>query len=438
MARTVRHFSLHRITGARPGLGEGTELRVVADVEEGVLPLIEMETAVIRGYARQEHWPHRWVTLFVLEDLQPLVRQLRLGAAPASLTTLSPALGHPPGGELAKGQPLSPESAAALEYRPVVNVYDLADLTGCNIFANRRAMVEQGYWDDPLALRGLLAHEHAHPLAENETARASRRLKLELQDFGLALSVVERLRIEEKGTPKSEISTSRNAPAGFEIQRNGGWIANPPQAFRDLPEIENRKLVVSHALRNEGAAEPSKIAQVLTSLAKKLCLYAPREIFANEVTIQSGFADGLLHLNLRNVDNAGRSVSGRDGLVQQLRQEAAQGNLTPAAAEQFLFVGDLSGYLDLALEVASFDRAGRAADARSLETTLQRAVFPHLDPLIPQAFADLRDRYIDLRADLTGPGLLAWCRGVLDTLIRVSAEKGLKIAYRLSLMADGG
>ncbi len=403
MARTVRHFSLHRIAGARPGLGEGTELRVVADVEAGVLPVIQAEEAVIRGYISTEFrnsksevrihcWPHRWVTLFVLEDLQPLVRQLRLGAAPASLTTLGPALGHPRRGEPAKGQALypngalSPESAAALEYRPVVNVYDLADLTGCNIFANRRAMVEQGYWDDPLALRGLLAHEHAHPLGENETARASRQLQLEIQ-------------WEEEEPGRRGDAETRT-------------VALPPR--HRVPML-----------------------QVLTSLAEKLCLYAPREIFANEVTIQSGFADGLLHLNLRNVDNAGRSVSGRDGLVQQLRQEAAQGNLTPAAADLVLLVGDLNGYLDLALEVAPFYRAGRAADASSLETALQTAVFPHLDGLVPQAFADLRDRYIDLRTDLTGPGLLAWGRGVLDALVRVLAEKGLKIAYRLSLIADG-
>jgi len=390
MTRTVRHFSLHRIAGARPGPGEGTELRVVADVENGVLPVIQVEEVVIREYARQSRWPHRWVTLFILEDLQPLIRQLRLGAAPASLTPLGPALGHPPGGEPAKGQalwlrnrqPLSPESAAALEYRPVVNVYDLADLTGCNIFANRRAMVAQGYWEDPLALRGLLAHEHAHPLAENETSRASRRLRLQIADCGL--------RIEEDENSKSK--------------------------------IQNLK---------------SKIVPVLTSLAEKLCLYAPREIFANEVTIQSGFADGLLHLNLRNVDNAGRSVAGRDGLVQQLRQEAAQGNLTPAAADLVLLVGDLSGYLDLALEVAPFYRAGRAADASSLETALQTAVFPYLDRLVPQAFADLRNRYIDLRTDLTEPELLLWGQGVLDTLTGALAGKGLKIAYRLSLIADG-
>ena len=46
MARTVKHFSLHRIAG--------TELRVVADVEDGVLPVIQVEEVVIRGYAGTE------------------------------------------------------------------------------------------------------------------------------------------------------------------------------------------------------------------------------------------------------------------------------------------------------------------------------------------------------------------------------------------------
>jgi hypothetical protein len=70
-----------------------------------------------------------------------------------------------------------------------------------------------------------------------------------------------------------------------------------------------------------------------------------------------------------------------------------------------------------------------------LVTALQSAVFPRLDRLVPQAFADLRDRYVDLRTDLTGPELLAWGQGVLDILVRVLAEKGQKIAYRLSQTA---
>jgi len=378
MSRTVKHFSLHRISGVHPEHGKGTELRVVADVEEGVLSLIEVETAVIRGYTRQEHWPHHWVTLFILEDLQPLVRQLRLGANSSSVTPSGPSLGHPAdiGEALIEGQYPAPEEGADLNHRPVVNIYDLADLAGCNIFINRRAMVAEGYWDDPLAIQGLLAHEHAHPLAENETTRASRRLKFEISDLGF--------QIEKISGP------------GFQIRNLG-----------------------------------PKITSLLTFLAMKLCLYAPRELFANEITIRDGFAEALSHLDLRNVDNASRSVAGREGLSRQLQQEVTQGSLTPAAADLLLLIGDLNGYLDLALEVAPFYRTGRFADGRALEATLEAAVFPRLDPLVPRTFTALRDQYIALGDSLSPAELINWTTDVLDALFKDIAEKSLNLLYRL-------
>jgi len=347
MSRTVKHISLHRIAA--------TELRVVADVEEGVLPLIQVEEAIIREYARQARWPHRWVTLFILEDLKPLVRQLHRGASPASLG--------------AAGYNLLPESAAALNKRPLVNLYDLADLSGCNVFVNRRAMVAQDYWEDYLALRGLLAHEHAHPLAENVATRLSRQM---------------RLQIEEDENSKSE--------------------------------IRNLK---------------SKISPVLTSLSEKLCLFAPREIFANEMAIRSGFAEALLHLNLRNVENAARSVAGREELTRQLQREIAQGDLTTAGANLLLLVGDLNGQLPLSLEVAPFYRAGRAAEGRRLDASLEIAVFPHLDPLAVQAFIALKDQYLTLRPDLGSLDLMVWGNGVLNILVKTLAEKGLTLQLRL-------
>lgn len=382
MVRTVKHFSLHRIAG--------TELRIVADVDRGVLPLIQVEETVIREYVRHEHWPHRWVTLFILEDLQPLARQLRLGANPPSLSPPGPALGHPMsmGEWSAREYRLSSERGAALDYRPVVNIYDLADLASCNIFVNQRVMVEQGYWDDPLAQQGLLAHEHAHPQAENETVQASRRLRFQISDFGFRI---------EDGNSKSKTCDERSRT------------------------IENRK---------------SKIALVLTRLAEKLCLDAPREILANEVTIQSGFAEALLHLDLHNVGNAGRSVAGRRGLTRQLQQEVTQGNLTPAGADLLLLVGDMSGYLDLALEIAPFYRAGRAADARVLETALETTIFPRLDAMLPQAFTSLRDQYIALRTDMTLPELITWGAGVLETLTGLLSEKGLALQCHLWMVEE--
>jgi len=358
MARTVKHFSLHRIGG--------TELRVVADVEVGVLPVVQVEEAVIRGYAQQRLWPHRWVTLFVLQDLQPLVRQL----------TPTPPLPLPGGGSEGEGSALPPGGAAALDQRPVVNVYDLADPSGCHVFVNQQAMVKEGYWDDPLAIRGLLAHEHAHPLAENETTQASRRLQVELS---------------------MEPPPSDTGPGAHDRR----WTAE----------------------------RQDKIHRLLTLLADKLCLYAPREVFANEVTIRSGFGEALFHLDRRTVDNARRSVAGREELRRQLQQEVIQGNLTPAAADVLLLIGDLKGYLDLALETAPFYRTGGESEAQELEKVLETAVFPHLEPQVARAYTAMREQYIALCAGLTLPELTAWGEGVLNVLVEALAEKGLILHY---------
>lgn len=345
--RTVKHFSLHRIAG--------TELRFVSDVETGVLPVLQEEEAVIRGYARRGHWPHRSVTLFVLQDLQPLLRQIRAGA------------------RLPAGLP------AAMNDRPVLNVYDLADLAACNVFVNRQAMVTAGYWDDALAIRALLAHEHAHPLAENGTTRASRGLMVELS------------------LPAAAPLPPNSGEAG------GGW----------------------------GADRQDRVRRLLTELADKLGLSAPREVFTNELALRSGFGEALLHLDRRNVANAAEGVKGRKALRRQLEQEVAQGHLSSVAADQLLLIGDLESYLHLALEVAPFYRAGRETEARELETVLETAVFPHLEPEAPRSFTRLRDQYIALRSDLTLAELEAWVREVLSILAEALAGKELLLQYRL-------
>jgi hypothetical protein len=345
--RTIKHFSLHRTAG--------TELRVVADTEAGVLRLIEIEEAVVQRYAGQGLWSHQWVALFILQDLRPLLRQLR------------PTAHMPPGG------------LAALEHRPVVNIYDLADLSGCHVFVNQRAAVREGYWGDIRAMRGLLAHEHAHPLSENETVKASRDLRLDL-----AL----------------DVSGSR-----------GGirW----------------------HSDREE------KVHRLLAALADELCVYAPREVFANDLVLRSGFGEALLHLNRRNATNARHSVAGRGELRQLLRQEVAEGDLSPMAAELLLLIGDLRGYLDMALEVAPFYRAGREDDAQELETILEEAVFPHLEPEVATAYTALRDEYIALRPDMTSAKLIAWEEGVLSILASAIAKKGLLLRHHLQTSGEG-
>jgi len=147
MRRAVKHVELHRIGT--------TELRVVSDVDTGETAVVQAEEAVIRAYMQRGNWPHRLVSLFILNDLQPLARQVASSALP-------------PGG------------AAALDTRTVINLYDLANPGACHVFVNQQMMLKEGYWDDMLAVRGLLAHEHAHPLAENATTRASRALGVDL------------------------------------------------------------------------------------------------------------------------------------------------------------------------------------------------------------------------------------------------------------------
>ena len=347
----VTHFTLHRVGG--------TELRVVSDVEVGILPVIQEEEEVIRGYVQHELWRHQWVTLFILQDFQPLVRQIQPTAE------------------------MFPGGADVLDKRPVVNVYDLAEPSGCQIFINREVMSREGYWDDPMAVRGLLAHEHAHPLSEGKTTRASRGLEVELT-------------VEHLHSCLCDSSVD---------------IAEQEVLCRQWPEVRQ-----------------SAIHDILNLLAHKLCIYAPREIFANDMTIRSGFGGALLHLDRQNVANAQSSLAGREDLRRHFQHSVEQSKLTQAAVNLLLLVGDLQGYIDLALEVAPFYRSGRESEARELETALEDNLFPHLEQEARQAYTALVKQYIALRADLTPDELLVWCKEVLNILVEILAAKGLRVS----------
>ncbi len=148
MSNAIEHFSRYRV--------ENTTLQVMADLQRDLDRLIHEEQSVIRHYIRLGNWPHKRVNMFVLENLQPLVAQIK-GA-----TELSSVI------------------ANDIDRRPMVNVYDAADLTECAVFVNRGALERDGVWPDDVALRALLAHEHGHPLAENETVQAARELSVEV------------------------------------------------------------------------------------------------------------------------------------------------------------------------------------------------------------------------------------------------------------------
>jgi hypothetical protein len=146
MTNAIEHVSRHRV--------ENTVLQVMADMPGDVDRLVREEEAVIRHYVRLGNWPHSRVNMFVLEDLQPLVLQIKGATA------------------------LSTVVANDIDRRPMVNVYDADDLSECAVFVNRGALEHDGLWDDDVALRGLLAHEHGHPLAENATVHAARALSV--------------------------------------------------------------------------------------------------------------------------------------------------------------------------------------------------------------------------------------------------------------------
>jgi len=342
MVRPVRHLSLHRI--------DGTELRIVSDVETGVFAFVEAEEAVIRAYRATGSWPHKWVTLLILQDLEPLIRQLQ------DVSDL------PPGG------------TEALRHRPVANVYDLAQSTSCHIFINCEAMAKEGYEGDAAAVRGLLAHEHAHPLTAEGTAHASRQLRL--------------------------------------VWSVGGDADAPGSAQPARPHRES-------------------LQSLTRVLAEKLCLYAARELLANELTIQRGFEQDLFHLDQRTVTNACQGVAGRDKLRQALSRRAARGSLPSEDVPLLLFIGDLKGYLDLALEIAPFYATGRPAEARALEAELEENVFPRLEPEVLLLYRKLRDQYVALRPDLTVAQLKRWSGKVAGLLADALAEKGLAVHHDL-------
>ena len=337
MARAVKHFDLHQVAD--------TELRVVSDVEGGVLEVIQAEDAVVRGYVESGLWRHSWVDLFILQDLQPLAGQL------------GEAGGLPPGG------------SQALDRRPVVNAYDLADLSGCHVFVNQKVMLREGYWDDPAAVRALLAHEHAHPLSENETTRASRALRLRM-------------------TAATE--------AGAET-----------------------------------AAASLSLDALVSVLAEKMCCYAPREVFANDLTITGGFAEDLFHLDGQVVAAAARGVLARGNLVSHLQSEVDQGKLAARDVALLLLVGDLRGYLDLALETAPFYRTGRPEQAMQLEAVLFKDIFPCLEPRVEGVYRDLKTLYLELRPDLTVVALASWGRRVLECLAEALHERGMEPGFSL-------
>lgn len=347
VGRPIKHFTLHRL--------DGVELRVVADVESpaGVLSLIQAESEVVTQMAKDVRWLHETVTLFVLSDLSPLQRQLQ-------------ALGRLPAGYQELGDLLA---------KPVVNMYDLAAPTACHVFVNQEKMVAAGYWNDLLAIQGLLAHEHAHPLSECAATEAVRQLQLTLN-----------------------------------LQLASEWAADA-----------------------ELAATWSKRAEAqLLALAKLLCLVAPRELFTNEIAMAAGFSKGLLHLNQQNVRLLVAGLAHRPLLQAQLTLQRDAGRLSQAGADALSLIGDLQGHLPLAMEVAAFQRQGYQAEASYLMSKLQQELFPHLDPLVESLFEQICEKYTQLSTTANASQMADFVRGQLELLATQLAEHSIELSYQIT------
>jgi hypothetical protein len=338
MPNAIEYFSRCRV--------ENTTLQVMADLPRDLDRLIREEKSVIRHYIKLGTWPHKQVNMFVFENLQPLVAQIK------SATELSSVV------------------ANDIDRRPMVNVYDSADLAECAVFVNRGALERDEVWHDDVAIRALLAHEHGHPLAENDTVRRARELSV--------------------------------------------------------------------AVVVESEASKAAIGEVLHLLADRLCVHAPQEVFANEIAIRAGFGSALFHLDRGVISKAGLGVSQRPSLVQGLKQQVLDGNLSVDQAAAFLLVGDLQAHLPFALETAPFLRAARKQQAEALEAALTEEVLSHLDSAAPPLYEKIRDHCLRLKPDFTSAEMVAWSNEALAFLAGALGQRNLRVRFELARAGPRG
>ena len=124
-------------------------------------------------------------------------------------------------------------------------------------------------------------------------------------------------------------------------------------------------------------------------------------------------------------------------LVKLLEGEVDQGRLPADEAARLLLVGDLKGYVDLALETAPFYRMGRADEARQLETVLFENIFPRLEPQIEEVYRQLRSLYVELTPDLSVAALASWGERVLKLLAGALREQGMEPGFSLDYTDEG-
>jgi hypothetical protein len=301
----------------------------------------------VRGFMRHGGWPHRRMNVFVFESLQPLIDRLPQAAR----------------------QPLA---ARELESKPMVHIYNMGDLTECSLFINRRLMKRRGLWGDPLALEGLLAHEHAHPLAENATTRAARELKARL--------------------------------VAAEADDDGG---------------------AGNILSPMTSAPLAAVGRSLEHLAEELCVHAPHEVFTNELAIGAGFGPALHHLNRLNLEGGRAGMMERIALAEGLRAQVTEGRLSEADVGLLLLTASMEAHVRMALETAAFVRAGRPKEAGSVEELLEAEVFRHVEPEIRTLYRAFHLQYLQLAPGMDRDAFRHWAAAAFAPVIEELARRGL-------------
>lgn len=345
MARSVPQVLRHRSTS--------TKLQVVCDSATGLEDFAAIERKVIGGFERRGSWPHQQVNLFVFETLQPLVEQIKQATAPAR--------GKQKPGALGKARAEASRHIEELDHKPMVHIYNLANLAECSIFVNCRRMIALGLWDDELALEALLAHEHAHPLAENGTTRAARGLK--------ALVQVER-----------------------------------------LPELlETQEKQLCHSVE---------------TIIEELCLHAPHEVLANELAVLAGFGEALLHLNRLSLTGGRAGIAEHAALKARLTAEVKAGRASKKGMALMLSMASIEAHVRMALESAAFTRAGDLVRARTLDGLMEEEVFKHIEPEAGALYRYYCARYATLKTDMDANGAIAWMREGCAPLIDALHKRG--------------
>jgi hypothetical protein len=234
-------------------------------------------------------------------------------------------------------------------------------------------MISLGLWDDSLALEGLLAHEHAHPLAENSTTRAARALKANVQAVSL--------------------------PAGLE------------------PQLK-------------------QLCHSVETAVEELCLHAPHEVAANELAIRAGFGEALFHLNSLGLTDGRAGLAVHAALKAKLAAEVKAGRVSKQGMDLTLTMASIEAHVRVALESAAFLRAGDAARSAALDSLIEEEVFKHVERQAGALYLQYSARYAALPPDLEADSLLIWMQDSSTLLTNALRKRGASFKVDFSLMRE--